>query len=130
MKAISQILSILLPVIYLVVVFLNAYIFFGRNKNLETKVPLMIIILIIFHTAQIILRGMAIEMLPLVTKFDAISFLAFAIVILILIIESSSENKTTIFFAVLLKRLKSPSDYFFEAGVCLRIFVCSFIYNA
>ena len=102
MKAISQILSILLPVIYLVVVFLNAYIFFGRNKNLETKVPLMIIILIIFHTAQIILRGMAIEMLPLVTKFDAISFLAFVIVILILIIELSSENKTTIFFAVLL----------------------------
>jgi len=98
MKQISQILSMLLPVIYLIVVFIYAHIFFKRNKNLENKIPLMIILLIIIHTAQLILRGMAIGTLPLVTKFDALSLLAYAIVILIMIIEFSSENKITIFF--------------------------------
>jgi ABC-type uncharacterized transport system permease subunit len=102
MKTISQILSALLPVLYLLVVFLNAYMFFRRNKNLENKVPLMIIILIIVHSAQIIMRGLAIDMFPLSTKFDALSFLALAIIILVLTVEFSNENKTIVYFAVLL----------------------------
>lgn len=102
LKTISQIISVLLPVIYLLVVFLHAYIFFGRNKKLEIRVPLMIILLIVIHATHIILRGLAIEMIPLVTKLDAFSFLAFAIVVLIIVIELTSKNKTTIFFAVFL----------------------------
>jgi ABC-type uncharacterized transport system permease subunit len=102
MKTISQLLSVLLPAIYLLVVFLNAHIFFGRNKKLEVRIPLMLILLLAIHSAHLILRGMAIEMLPLSTKFDALSFFAFAIIILILIIELSSENKAIVFFAVLL----------------------------
>lgn len=102
MKTISQIISILLPVIYLIVVFLNVYIFFGRNKKLENRVPIMIIVLIVIHATHLILRGLAIETFPLVTKLDALSFLAFSIIILILIIEITSDNKTTILFAVFL----------------------------
>ena len=102
MKTISQIFSFILPVIYLLVVFLNAYIFFGRNKKLENRVPIMVFLLIVIHAIHIILRGLAIETIPLVTKLDALSLLAFAIVVLILIIELTSKNKTTIFFAVLL----------------------------
>lgn len=102
MKTISQIVSLILPAIYLVVVFVNAYIFFGRNKILEIRVPVIITLLIIAHGIHIILRGLAIETLPLGTKMDALSLLALAIIILILIIEISSENKTTIFFAVFL----------------------------
>jgi ABC-type uncharacterized transport system permease subunit len=115
MKTISQILSVLLPAIYLLVVFLNAYIFFGRKKNLENKIPLIIIILIVVHAAQIILRGIAIEMLPLSTKFDALSFLAFAIVILTLVIELSNENKTIVYFAVLLSlSIQTISSLFYN----------------
>ena len=115
MKTSSQMLSMLLPVIYLFFIFIIAYIFFGRNKNLENKIPLMIIILIVVHSAQIILRGMAIEMVPLSTKFDALSFLALAIVILILIIEYSNENKTIVYFAVLLSFIiQSISSMFYS----------------
>jgi len=102
MKTTSQIFSLLLPVVYLVIVFLNAYIFFGRNKKLEIKVPLMITILIVLHGIHILLRGLAIEALPLTTKLDALSLLALAIIVLILIIELSSDNRTTILFAVFL----------------------------
>jgi len=102
LKTISQIVSILLPVFYLFVVFLNAHIFFRGNKKVESKIPLMLILLLAIHTVHLVLRGMAIGMLPLTTKFDALSFFAFTIVILILIIELSSENKAIVFFAVLL----------------------------
>jgi ABC-type uncharacterized transport system permease subunit len=105
MNTTSQIISLLLPAIYLIVVFLNAYIFFGRNKKLENKVPSMIISLIVIHVIHLIIRGLAIETIPLATKLDALSLLALAIISLILIIEISSDNRTTIFFAVLLSFL-------------------------
>jgi len=115
MKSSSQIFSLLLPLIYLLVVFLNAYIFFGRNKKLEKKVPIIITLLIVIHASHIILRGLAIKALPLVTKLDALSLLAFTIVILILIIELTSENKTTIFFAVFLSFIiQSISSIFYS----------------
>jgi ABC-type uncharacterized transport system permease subunit len=62
----------------------------------------MITLLIAIHGTHLILRGLAIETLPLVTKLDALSLLAIAIIILILIIELTSKNKTTILFAVFL----------------------------
>lgn len=102
MRTISQIMSSVLPLFYLVVVFLNAYIFFGRNKKLENWAPVVIICLIVAHVIHLIFRGIAIDTFPLATKLDALSLLALAIIILILIIELSSENKTTIFFAVFL----------------------------
>lgn len=102
MKTISQILSVLLPAIYLLVVFIIAYIFFGRKKKLENKILIMLIILIVVHAVQILLRGLALEVLPLSTKFDALSFLAFATIILTLVIERSNENKTMVYFAVFL----------------------------
>ena len=105
MKTISQIISLFLPVIYLTVLFLNTYIFFGRNKKLENRIPLVIILLIIVHIFHIVLRGLAIQTIPLATKLDALSLLALAIISLILIIELSSQNKTTILFAVFLSFL-------------------------
>jgi ABC-type uncharacterized transport system permease subunit len=101
-KTISQILSLLLPAIYLAVIIFNAFIFFGRNKKYENRVPLIIISLIGIHIIHIILRGLAIKTIPLATKLDALSFLALAIISLILIIELSSKNKTTILFALIL----------------------------
>ena len=39
---------------------------------ISMSIPLILILLIGIHTAHIILRGLAIEMLPLATKFDAL----------------------------------------------------------
>ncbi len=102
MKPISQIVNIALPAIYLIAVFVNAYIFLGRNKKLENKLPFIILPLIGIHGIHILLRGFAMNTIPLATKMDALSLLALAIISLIFIIELYSENKTTILFAVIL----------------------------
>ena len=102
MISISQIISFLLPACYLIVIVLNAYIFFGRNKKLENTIPYVILSLICFHVFHIVFRGIAINALPVATKMDALSLLALAVISLILIIEMSSENRSSILFAVIL----------------------------
>lgn len=120
MKLISQWYSILLPVLYLISVFFYSHIFFGRNKKLESKTSLMLIILLIFHAAHIILRGMAIGFVPLSTKFDALSMLAFMIILLSLIIELSLESKASVFFALILSFLiQTISSLFYNWNLTL-----------
>jgi HemX protein len=102
MQSMSQLLNVLLPILYIVTVFYFGHIFFGRNKKLETKTTLLLISLLVIHAVQIILRAIAIGTIPLVTKFDALSFLAFAIVFVYLIIELSVLTKATGFFVLIL----------------------------
>jgi ABC-type uncharacterized transport system permease subunit len=102
MRAFSQALSIILPAIYLLIVFLYGYIFFKRNKILETKTIFVLIVLFVIHATHIVLRGTAIGTFPLSTKLDALSFLAFTIVFVNLIIELSVKTKATVFFALVL----------------------------
>jgi len=98
----SQIFSYLLPVFYLLVIYYNINVFIERNKNLESKLNIVIIVLVIIHGIHLVLRGLAIETLPVVTKFDALALMAWVNIIIVYIIESSSENKSAIFFAVLI----------------------------
>jgi HemX protein len=100
--SISQLVSFILPAYYLIVIGLNTYIFFGRNKKLENKVPFIIISLICLHIFHLVFRGIAVGDFPVATKMDALSLLALAVICLILIIELSSENKSAILFAVIL----------------------------
>ena len=102
MKTISQSISILLPLAYLLIIFLFGHIYFGRNKKLETKTIRAIILLLVFHAIHIILRGITVDVIPLATKFDALSFLAFIIIFINLIIELSQETRVTLFFALIL----------------------------
>jgi ABC-type transport system involved in cytochrome c biogenesis permease subunit len=111
MNTISQVFSIILPILYLAFVIYYGYIFFGRNKKLESKTPLMLTILLVFHAMHIILRGTAIATIPLSTKFDALSFLAFSIILLSLIIELSLETKASVFFALILSFIIQTSSY-------------------
>ena len=100
MKSMSQILSLLLPVFYLITVIYYSYIFFKRNKKYESKSTQILITLIIIHLSHIILRGISLSSIPLVTKVDGLSVLAIAIVILNLITELSLKTKATGFFAL------------------------------
>ena len=150
MKTISQILSVLLPAIYLLVVFIISYIFFGRlseklkndQPKLEKKILIMLIILIVVHAVQILLRGLALEILPLSTKFDALSFLAFATITLTLVIEWSNENKTMVYFAVFLSFIiqtissvfyswnLTPNPLLSDTKYVFHVVLTIFIYNA
>ena len=105
MRSLSQAFSVLLPLIYLIVVFFYGQIFVGRNKKLESRSTWVLVSLLVIHATEITLRGFAIGTIPLATKFDALSFLAFSITIVYLIIEISVESRATGFFAMALSFL-------------------------
>ena len=100
MRTVSQAISVLLPTLYLLVVLYYGLIFFGRSKKWEIQSTGVLIILLIIHATEILLRGLAIGSIPLSTKFDALSFLALLIVIVYLIIESTVKNRGTGFFTL------------------------------
>ena len=100
MRTLSQAISVLLPTLYLVVVFYYGHIFFGRSKKIEKHSTWILIFLLLIHATEIILRGFAIGSIPLATKFDALSFLALLIVCVYLFIELSVKNRGTGLFAI------------------------------
>lgn len=113
MKNSSQIFSILLPVVYLLVVLFYAHIFRGRNRGIENKSPFILIILLIIHLIHIILRGLATGAIPLITKFDALSFLAFLMIGTYFVIELTIKNKATGLFVIILSFLIQTSSSIF-----------------
>jgi len=98
MKAVSQFLNYLLPVLYLAVLYIYYQIFFGKKKNWENKTGFMLTGLLALHACEITLRHIALNVMPLSTVYDALSFLAFSIVLIYLIIEISAKNKASGFF--------------------------------
>lgn len=113
MKNSSQIFSILLPVVYLSVALFYAYIFRGRYRRIENKSPFVLIILLIIHLMHLILRGIATGAIPLITKFDALSFLVFLMIGTYLVIELSIKNKATGIFVIILSFLIQTSSSIF-----------------
>lgn len=97
----SQTINYLLPVFYLLVSIYYGYIFFNRNKKVENKSVITLLLLIVFHILHLIVRGTLIESIPLTTKLDALSVLALAIVFLNLINEMSLKTKSIGFFALI-----------------------------
>lgn len=129
MKAISQVYSVLLPAMYLVSVFFYGHIFFGRNKKLESKTSLMLSILLIFHAIHLILRGVTIGLIPLSTKFDALSMLVFTIILLSLILELSLETKASVFFALILSFIiQTISSIFYNWNITQHPLLSNTIY--
>lgn len=115
MKVVSQTFSILLPIIYFCIILLYAYIFGGKRKGIEGKTTFTLTILLIIHAAHLIIRSVIIEALPVVTKFDALSFLAFLMVGVYLIIELSIDNKSTGLFVLILSFLiQTVSSIFYD----------------
>jgi HemX protein len=102
MKLLSQAISVLLPIFYMIILFIYSIIFFMKNKKLERRTNLFLVVLICFHGLEIILRSLTLSAIPLSTIFDALSFLAFSILIIYYIIEISLRNKATGFIVLIL----------------------------
>jgi HemX protein len=102
MKTISQSISIILPTIYLLVIVMYGILFFTKNKKLERITPFLLFGLVVVHGLEIFSRGLALHAIPLSSMFDALSFLAFSILIVYVIIELSVKNKATGFIVLML----------------------------
>jgi ABC-type uncharacterized transport system permease subunit len=106
MKEISQFLSYLLPILYLGVLYVYFTIFTGKKKNWTERTTWLLVILVVLHGLEIALRNIAIKTIPLSTTHDALSFLAFSIIVVYMILELSLKNRGSgliiLFFAFVL----------------------------
>ena len=93
MLSISQFLSYLLPICYLVIVYVYYLIFSGKKKSITSKTTPLLIILLVIHSLEIISRHIVLKTIPLSTVHDAFGFLAFSILFVYLIIELSVKNR-------------------------------------
>lgn len=118
MLTISKSLSVLLPLFYLILLFIYGQIFFGRTKRLENKTFAMLLIVAFIHGIEITLRGISTGSIPLTTLFDAFSFLAFSILIVYMIIEILTKNKATGLYVFILPFiLQTISSMLYNRGV-------------
>jgi HemX protein len=102
MKTISQSITVLLPTVYLLVIVLYGLLFFTKNKRLERITPYLLFSLMALHGLEIFSRGLALRAIPLSSMFDALSFLALAILIVYAIMEMTVKNKATGFIVLFL----------------------------
>ncbi|HGY55921.1 MAG TPA: hypothetical protein ENK44_09475 [Caldithrix abyssi] len=111
MKTFSQVLSYILPVMYLLVIYLYYTIFSGKTKSLLNKTTPILIGLLLIHAIELSTRHIALKTMPLSTAHDAFSFLAFSILFVYMIIEMSLNNRGSgifiLSFAFLLELLSS-----------------------
>lgn len=98
MKTLSLLLSYVLPLLYLVTVILYFQIFFKKKKNLEHLTTYFLGSLLAVHVVKMVDRWFGLHVVPVSTVSDAMSFLAFAILVVYLIIELSIKNKASGFF--------------------------------
>lgn len=100
MKTFSLILSYLLPVLYLGTVLLYFNVFLKKKRTYERVTTYFLVGLIVIYSVRAIVRNYALQVVPVSTAFDALSFMAFAILVVYLIIELSFKNKASGFFIV------------------------------
>ena len=93
MKIFSEVISYLLPVLYLGVIYLYYLIFSGKNKALTHKTTPMLIVLLLIHLVEIVTRNIALRTMPFSTTHDAYSFIAFSILLVYMISEAGMENR-------------------------------------
>lgn len=117
MKIVSQILSYLIPLFYLIVVLIYYTIFLGKKKALEFRTTPLLVSLLFAHACEIATRLLTLRTMPLSTVFDALSFFSFSILFIYILIESSIKNRSSGFFIILfafLLKLISSFSYSWE----------------
>jgi ABC-type uncharacterized transport system permease subunit len=100
MKTFSLVLSYTLPVLYLATVLLYFGISLKRKRTYERITTYFLVGLIVIYLLRAIVRMQALGVVPVSTAFDALSSLAFAILVVYLIIELSFRNWASGFFIV------------------------------
>lgn len=89
----SQIISYLLPVLYLGAVYLYYLLFTEKNKSLVTKTTWILGILAFIHLVEILSRNLALNTMPFSTAHDAYSFIAFSVLFVYMISELGMEQR-------------------------------------
>jgi len=111
MKEVSQVLSYILPLLYLAVIYVYYIIFTGKKKNWTDKTTVFLGLLLILHGVEIGLRHAVLKTIPLSTVHDALSFLAFSILFVYMIIELRLKVRGSgifiLFFAFLLELIST-----------------------
>lgn len=102
MKEISQAISVLLPTLYLAVIFIYGLLFFSKTKRFAKYTTAILGSLLVVHGIGILLRSLSLHMVPLASKSDALSFLAMCILLIYLILELTFKNKATGFIVLFL----------------------------
>jgi HemX protein len=106
-QTIGQFLSYLLPVFYLMVLYMYYAIYSGKQKNWAQKTTRVLILLLFIHGTEIVIRNIALDTMPLSTAHDALSFLAFSLLFVYLIIEMGMSERGSgmfiVFFAFFLQ---------------------------
>jgi HemX protein len=111
MKITSQLLSYILPLLYLGVIYIYYLLLEGKKKILTNKTTLFLGILLIIHGFEIGLRHVVLKTIPLSTVHDALSFLSFSILFVYMILELRLKNRGSgiliLFFAFILELLST-----------------------
>jgi ABC-type uncharacterized transport system permease subunit len=111
MNLASQFLSYILPLLYLVVIYVYYLIFAEKKKSWTNKTTLFLGILLIIHGFEIGLRHAVLKTIPLSTVHDALSFLSFSILFVYMIIELRLKNRGSgifiLFFAFILELIST-----------------------
>jgi ABC-type uncharacterized transport system permease subunit len=89
----SQIISYLLPVLYLGVLYLYYLLFSEKNKTLIAKTTPILATLVFIHLVEIVTRNVALSTMPFSTAHDAFSFIAFSILFVYLISELGMQHR-------------------------------------
>jgi len=93
MKVFSQIISYILPVLYILVIYVYYLIFSGKSKTLVHKTTPILIFLVVCHMVEIVTRNIALNTMPLSTTHDAYAFVAFSILFVYMISEFGLKNR-------------------------------------
>ena len=106
-QIIGQVLSYLLPIFYLMVLYMYYSVYTGKQKNWAQKTTAVLSLLLFVHAAEIVIRNIALDTMPLSTAHDAYSFLAFSLLFVYIVIEMGMSERGSgmfiVFFAFILQ---------------------------
>jgi len=102
MEFLVSFLNVLLPLLYFISTYLYG-IYFFRNDPLGEKYMIPALrITVLIHLVEIVLRGIYFDHFPLASIYEALSVLAFAIVIIYIFVENQLRVQTTGYFILAL----------------------------
>lgn len=102
MKTFIDTLTLVLPVLYLVVVWVYYKTFFNEAPSLQRFQSIILIPTALLHALYLILRTEAFDHTPITNIFEIMTLIAFAIVVVYMIIEYVIKVKGTGFFILFL----------------------------
>lgn len=101
MYLIDRVLILILPFLYLMLLYGYSQIFFGHAPRYEHKTRVLFSLVLLIHAFELLLRQVYLKAMPLSSIFDALSFLAFSILLVYFLIERIYKNQASGFFILI-----------------------------